>query len=52
MDFHLATPTGDVYLFSYDGRDVQFLPTKADSVPVTAAGTDAAEQEHSMLVPT
>jgi len=23
MDFHLATPTGDVYLFSYDGRQVQ-----------------------------
>jgi len=23
MDFHLATPTGDVYLFSYDGLAVQ-----------------------------
>jgi len=51
MDFHLATPTGDVYLFSYDGCDVQFLPATADSVPATAAETDAVEQEHSMLVP-
>jgi len=52
MDFHLATPTGDVYLFSYDGHDIQFLTAKANSVPVTAAGTDAVEQECSMLVPT
>ena len=29
MDFHLATPTGDVYLFSYDGRQVQIAQAPA-----------------------
>lgn len=26
MDFYLATPTGDVYLFSHDGQALQVPP--------------------------
>lgn len=29
MDFHLALPDGDVYLFSYDGHTVQIPSIKA-----------------------
>lgn len=48
MDFHLATPDGDIYLFSYDGQAVQIPLTPA------AALTDrcVAEQEKSMPAPT
>lgn len=47
MDFHLATPTGDVYLFSYDGRQVQ-IPAPS----VMAPEPSAVEQERSTLSPT
>jgi len=48
MDFHLATPTGDVYLFSYDGRGVQ-IPSNhiADvgNMVSTAPKTSSVEPE-------
>jgi len=51
MDFHLATPTGDVYLFSYDGRQVQIPPAVATPV-ATAPGSSAFEPERPKLAPT
>lgn len=51
MDFHLATPTGDVYLFSYDGHRVQIL--LADVAPIaTAPEPSAVEPEHPTHAPT
>lgn len=48
MDFHLATPDGDIYLFSYDGQAVQIPLTP----PAALTGKCVAEQENSTLAPT
>jgi len=51
MDFHLATPTGDVYLFSYDGRQVQ-IPPAAKAAAATTPGPSVVEPEHPTPAPT
>jgi len=51
MDFHLATPAGDVYLFSYDGRQVQIPPAGATPV-ATEPWPSAVEPEYPTLEPT